>query len=256
MRHFRSYGKASKITEKHPLLRVKFFLKIAFFRSKKQTLPEYQAFRGCRGTKSPCFPSEDPPTALLSCSALAHFFSGICTQSICVTFALSVHQLTESLKSLSMSFALYSLALLLKPFAVLHMGANLEKSLFAPRAYAVPLCPKGEIVFVCTLRPLWSCYAPRAFAVFVCFATSKSLYTSRATLYSLYMVCAPMQSPFASQPQKSPHITRNLIESLYGLRTLAVPMQSKVRESLPIFCHLCSLLIPCEPMQSPYISPT
>ena len=33
-------------------------------------------------------------------------------------------------------------------------------------------------------------------------------------------------------------------------------MQSKARESLPIFCHLCSLLIPCEPMQSPYISPT
>ena len=74
------------------------------------------------------------------------------------------------------------------------MGANLEKSLFAPRAYAVPLCPKGEIVFVCSLRPLWSCYASRAFAVFVYFATSKSLYTSRATLYSLYMVCAPMQS--------------------------------------------------------------
>lgn len=74
------------------------------------------------------------------------------------------------------------------------MGANLEKSLFAPRAYAVPLCPKGEIVFVCSLRPLWSCYAPRAFAVFVCSTTSKSLHTSRATLYSLYMVCAPMQS--------------------------------------------------------------
>lgn len=143
-------------------MRVKFFLKIAFFRSKKQTLPEFQAFRGCRGTKSPCFQSEAPPTALLSCSALAHFFSGICTQSICVTFALSVHQLTESLKSLSIFFALYSLALLLKPFAVLHMGANLKKSLFAPRAYAVPLCPKGEIVFVCSLRPFWSCYAPRA----------------------------------------------------------------------------------------------
>ena len=53
---------------------------------------------------------------------------------------------------------------------------------------------KGEIVFVCTLRPLWSCYAPRTFAVFVYFATSKSLHTSRATLYSLYMVCVPMQS--------------------------------------------------------------
>ena len=144
-------------------MRVKFFLKIAFFRSKKQTLPEFQAFRGCRGTKSPCFQSEAPPTALLSCSALAHFFSGICTQSICVTFALSVHQLTESLKSLSIFFALYSLALLLKPFAVLHMSANLEKSLFAPRAYAVSLCPKGEIVFVCSLRPLWSCHASHAF---------------------------------------------------------------------------------------------
>ena len=29
-------------------------------------------------------------------------------------------------------------------------------------------------------------------------------------------------------------------------------MQSKARESLPIFCHLCSLLIPCEPMQSSF----
>ena len=99
------------------------------------------------------------------------------------------------------------------------MGANLKKSLFAPRAYAVPLCPKGEIVFVCTLHPLWSCYASRTFAVFVCFATSKSLHTSRATLYSLY---------------------------------ISVPIQSKAQESLPIFCHLCSLLIPCEPMQSSF----
>ena len=39
----------------------------------------------------------------------------------------------------------------------------------------------------------------------VCFATSKSLYTSRATLYSLYILRAPLQSPFAPQPQKSPH---------------------------------------------------
>ena len=55
------------------------------------------------------------------------------------------------------------------------------------------------------------------------------------------MICAPLQSPFAPQPQKSPHITRNLIESLYGLRTLAVPMQSKVRVS--------AYLLP--PLQSP-----
>ena len=102
------------------------------------------------------------------------------------------------------------------------MGANLEKSLFAPRAYAVPLCPKGEIVFVCTLRPLWSCYAPRAFAVFVYFATSKSLYTSRATLYSLYMVCVPMQSLYNQKR-----------ESLcLSFATLAVPYY---------LAHLCSL---------------
>ena len=30
----------------------------------------------------------------------------------------------------------------------------------------------------------------------VYFATSKSLHTSRATLYSLYMICAPLQSPY------------------------------------------------------------
>ena len=102
------------------------------------------------------------------------------------------------------------------------MGANLEKSLFAPRAYAVPLCPKGEIVFVCSLRPLWSCYAPRAYAVFVYFATSKSLYTSRATLYSLYMVCVPMQSLY-NQKRKS---------LCLSFATLAVPYY---------LAHLCSL---------------
>ena len=52
--------------------------------------------------------------------------------------------------------------------------------------------------------------------------------------------------------QKSPHIARDLIKSLYGLRTHAVPMQSKARESLPIFCHLCSPLLPRAPLQSPF----
>ena len=102
------------------------------------------------------------------------------------------------------------------------MGANLEKSLFAPRANAVPLCPKGEIVFVCTLRPLWSCYAPRAFAVFVYFATSKSLYTLRATLYSHHLLRAPMQSLY-NQKRKS---------LCLSFATLAVPYY---------LAHLCSL---------------
>ena len=93
------------------------------------------------------------------------------------------------------------------------------------------------------------------------------------------MLRAPLQSSFALQPLKvsthhaqpyivfiffarlcslrlllnlkSLHITRNLIESLYGLRTLAVPMQSKVRESLPIFCHPCSLHTSRQPKKSP-----
>ena len=108
------------------------------------------------------------------------------------------------------------------------MGANLEKSLFAPRAYAVPLCPKGEIVFVCSLRPLWSCYAPRAFAVFVCSATSKSLYTSRATSYSLYMVCAPMQS-LCNQKRKS-------------LAYLLPPLQSpNTLQTYAVYIHLANL---------------
>ena len=103
---------------------------------------------------------------------------------------------------------------------------------------------------LCALCGLAMLRAP--LSVFVCSATSKSLYTSHATLYSLYMVCAPMQSPFASQPQKSPHITRNLIESLYASRTFAVSIQSKAQESLPIFCHPCSPLIPRAPLQSPF----
>ena len=135
------------------------------------------------------------------------------------------------------------------------MGANLEKSLFAPRAYAVPLCPKGEIVFVCSLRPLWSCYAPRAFAVFVCFATSKSLYTSRATLYSLYMVCAPMQSPFASQPQKSPPYHTTLC-SLYSSRKALQSSHEQKRKSLRLLFCACSLHSYKIPLKSPYIAPT
>ena len=111
------------------------------------------------------------------------------------------------------------------------MGANLEKSLFAPRAYAVPLCPKGEIVFVCSLRSLWSCYTSPAFAVFVCFATSKSLYTSRATLYSLYMVCVPMQSLY-NQKRKSLAYLLPPLQSLNTSRTFAVSVCSINLKSL------------------------
>ena len=111
------------------------------------------------------------------------------------------------------------------------MGANLEKSLFVLRAYAVPLCPKGEIVFVCSLRPLWSCYAPRAFAVFVCSTTSKSLHTSRATSYSLYMVCAPMQS-LCNQKRKSLAYLLPPLQSPNTLRTYAVSIHLANLKSL------------------------
>ena len=121
--------------------------------------------------------------------------------------------------------------MLLKPFAVLHMCANLKKSLFAPRAYAVPLCPKVEIVFVCSLRPLWFCYAPRAFAVYTYSATSKSLLLSCARLCSPDSSRKALQSLFALQPKKSHHILRDLIESLYGLRTFAV-LRNQKRKSL------------------------
>ena len=148
------------------------------------------------------------------------------------------------------------------------MGANLEKSLFAPRAYAVPLCPKGEIVFVCTLRPLWSCYAPRAFVVFVCSATSKSLYTSCATLYSLYMVCTPMQSLYnqkrkslclsfatfavplitsrtyavyvCSSTSKVSTISHNPMQSLYSRKALQSSCEQKRKSLCLLFCA-CSL---------------
>ena len=111
------------------------------------------------------------------------------------------------------------------------MGANLKKSLFAPRAYAVPLCPKGEIVFVCSLRPLWSCYASRTFSVFVCSTTSKSLHTSRATSYSLYMVCAPMQS-LCNQKRKSLAYLLPPLQSPNTLRTYAVSIHLANLKSL------------------------
>ena len=131
------------------------------------------------------------------------------------------------------------------------MGANLKKSLFAPRAYAVPLCPKGEIVFVCSLRPLWSCYAPRAFAVFVYFATSKSLYTSRATLYSLYMVCAPMQSHTIKSARVSP-IFCHPCSPLILRAPLQSPLAPQPQESPPCHKTLCSLNSSRKPLQSSY----
>ena len=123
------------------------------------------------------------------------------------------------------------------------MGANLKKSLFAPRAYAVPLCPKGEIVFVCSLRALWSCYAPRAFAVFVYSATSKSLYTSRATLYSLYMVCVPMQSLY-NQKRKSLCLSFATFAVAKYLAPMQSPFAPQPQESPPCHKTLCSLYIP------------
>ena len=84
---------------------------------------------------------------------------------------------------------------------------------------------KGEIVFVCSLRPLWSCYTSRTFAVFVCSTTSKSPHTSRATLYSLYMVCAPMQSLY-NQKRKSLAYLLPPLQSLNTSRTFAVSVCS------------------------------
>lgn len=52
----------------------------------------------------------------------------------------------------------------------------------------------------------------------------------------------PCQSSFALQPLKSPHITRDLIESLYGLRTHAVPYAIKSE-------RVSAYLLP--PLQSP-----
>ena len=111
------------------------------------------------------------------------------------------------------------------------MGANLEKSLFAPRAYAVPLYPKGEIVFVCTLRLLWSCYASPAFAVFVCFATSKSLYTSRRP----YKVSIWFAHPCSPYTIKSARVSAYLLPPLQSpntLRTYAVSIHLANLKSL------------------------
>ena len=134
------------------------------------------------------------------------------------------------------------------------MGANLEKSLFASRT----------------------------FAVCVYFATSKSLYTSRATLYSLYMVCAPMQSLY-NQKRKSLAYLLPPLQSLNTSRTFAVsvcsstsrvstmshnPMQSlysrkplqssyeQKQKSLRLLFCACSLHSYKIPLKSPYIAPT
>ena len=162
------------------------------------------------------------------------------------------------------------------------MGANLEKSLFAPRAYSVPLCPKGEIVFVCSLHPLWSCYAPRTFAVFVCSATSK-VSTHHARPYIVFIwfahLCSPYsiksarvsayllpplqslntsrayQSPFAPQPQESPPCHTTLC-SLYSSRKALQSSYEQKRKSLRLRFCACSLHRYKIPMQSPYIAPT
>ena len=66
------------------------------------------------------------------------------------------------------------------------------------------------------------------------------------------MLRPPLQSSFALQPLKVYTHHGDLIKSLYGLRTHAVPIQSKAQESLPTFCRLCSPLIPRAPLQSPF----
>ena len=66
------------------------------------------------------------------------------------------------------------------------------------------------------------------------------------------MLRPPLQSSFTLQPLKVSTHHGDLIKSLYGLRTHAVPIQSKAQESLPIFCHPCSPLLPRAPMQSPF----
>ena len=66
------------------------------------------------------------------------------------------------------------------------------------------------------------------------------------------MLRPPLQSSFALQPLKVSTHHGDLIKSLYGLRTHAVPIQSKAQESLPTLCHFCSPLIPRAPLQSPF----
>ena len=162
------------------------------------------------------------------------------------------------------------------------MGANLEKSLFAPHAYAVPLCPKGEIVFVCSLRPLWSCYAPRAFAVFICSATSKvskhhaqphrvsiwfahpcSPYTIKSARVSAYLL-PPLQSlitsrtyavSFCSSTSKDPPCHTTLC-SLYSSRNVLQSSYEQKQKSLRLLFCACSLHSYKIPLQSPYFAPT
>ena len=161
------------------------------------------------------------------------------------------------------------------------MGANLEKSLFAPRAYAVPLYPKGEIVFVCSLRSLWSCYASPAFAVFVCFATSKvsthharpyivfiwfaylcSPYTIKSARVSAYLL-PPLQSLITSRTyavsvcsstSKVSTMSHNPMQSLYSRKALQSSYEQKRKSLCLLFCA-CSLHSYKIPLQSPYISP-
>ena len=111
------------------------------------------------------------------------------------------------------------------------MGANLEKSLFAPSAYAVPLSPKGEIVFVCSLRPLWSCYAPRAFAVFVCSATSKSL-THHARPHRVSIWFAHLCSPYTIKSERVSAYLLPPLQSPNTLRTYAVSIHLANLKSL------------------------
>ena len=162
------------------------------------------------------------------------------------------------------------------------MGANLEKSLFAPRAYAVPLCPKGEIVFVCSLRTLWSCYASRTFAVFVCSATSKvsthharpyivfiwfahlcSPYTIKSARVSAYLL-PPLQSlntsrTFAdsvySSTSRVSTMSHNPMQSLYSRKPLQSSYEQKQKSLCLLFCA-CSLHSYKISLQSPYIEPT
>ena len=133
---------------------------------------------------------------------------------------------------------------------------------FAP--FLVLLCSARPCQSSCTLQPLKvSTHHARPYIVFIWFAHLCSPYTIKSARVSPIfchpcsplILRAPLQSPFAPQPQESPPCHTTLC-SLNSSRKPLQPSYEQKQKSLRLLFCACSLHSYKIPLQSPYIAPT
>ena len=131
------------------------------------------------------------------------------------------------------------------------MGANLEKSLFAPRAYAVSLCPKRRnslcmffapfVVLLCFARPCQSSFALQPLKVSTHHAQPHRVSIWFAHLCSPYTIKSERVSAYLLPPLQSPNTLRTYAVSIHlaNLKSLHHITQPYAVSIVPE--RLCSL---------------